>query len=374
MAIAIAAAGIFLLVRFGVSDDDTDAAPAVPEAIPLDVWAPYWALDDSVSELEERIDSIREVSPFWYQAVGVSVVRPDPNSDDDLTEEFLAIAEAADAAIVMSVVDATEPGEMAAILEDPRRRTRHVDTLVAFAEEGDYAGIDLNYEQFAFADGRSTWAATRPNWVAFVEELADRLHEDDRTLTVSIPPVYDRDEAAQSGFWVYDHGEIIDHVDQMRIMAYDFSVNSPGPIAPLEFVQRSIDGVTEVTETPEKLVLGVPAYGRNWPESTSGDCEGRNLPGRTAVTTRTVDELIERRDATPEYDDDAGEYSFEYELRVGGDRSDCMQQRVVHYVDADGIRQRMDLARTAGWSGASLWALGFEDEATWDAILPTVSS
>jgi spore germination protein YaaH len=41
----------------------------------------------------------------------------------------------------------------------------------------------------------------------------------------------------------------------------------------------------------------------------------------------------------------------------------------VHYVDADGVRARMDLAIAAGLGGVSLWALGFDDDDVWDAIL-----
>jgi spore germination protein YaaH len=33
----------------------------------------------------------------------------------------------------------------------------------------------------------------------------------------------------------------------------------------------------------------------------------------------------------------------------------------------------MDLARDRRLDGVSLWALGFEDDRVWDAILPTVS-
>jgi len=363
-------AGIIALLVIDPSSDDTPAAPK--PKIPLDVWAPYWVLEASVAELPDRVGSMREVSPFWFNVTGVRSIEVDPNASTELTRDFMRIARTEGATLVPSIVDALPAGGMASILESEERRERHIDALVAFAEEGGYDGLDLDYEQFAFADGRDTWEATRPNWVAFVEELADRLHADDRTLTVSIPPIYDGEQSATSGFWVYDHGEIIDHVDQMRIMAYDFSVNEPGPISAIDWVESSVAAVVEVTGEPDKIVLGVPAYGRNWAVATTGDCEGRDLQGVTTVTNRTVDALATRRDATPEYVAETAEWTFEYPLSVGGNRSDCVQTRVVHYVDADGVRARMDLARQYQLSGVSLWAFGFEDDEVWDEILPTV--
>ena len=186
----------------------------------------------------------------------------------------------------------------------PRRSgaagARHVDAIASFAADGDFAGIDLDYEQFAFADGRDTWATTRPNWVAFVEELAARLHDDGRTLTVSIPPVYDAGQTSDSGFWVYDYAAITPHVDAIRVMAYDYSVPSgdPGPIAPLAWVDQVIAGTVTASGDPSKLVLGVPLYGYNWPVATTGTCPD-SAEGVTSVTNRTVDELAARRGATP---------------------------------------------------------------------------
>lgn len=348
-----------------------DPPPPRPD-IPLDAWAPYWALDTSVPELEERLRSLREVSPFWYNAAGETEIVVDANASQELIDQFDAITAAEGALVIPSIVDATDAGEMAAILADPERRARHVDTLLAFADDGGYAGLDIDYERFAFADGRSTWAATRPNWVAFVEELAAGLHADGRTLTVSIPPIYDAERTADSGFWVYDYGAIAPHVDRIRIMAYDFSVTEPGPIAPLAFVESAIEGALAATDAPEKLVLGVPAYGRNWVAFVDGDCPD-SAQGTTAVTARSVDELVATRDAAPVYVDSTGEWTFEYQLEVAEGDQRCVQTRRVNFVDAEGIRLRMDLAREHGLDGAALWALGFEDGAVWDAILPTVA-
>ncbi len=368
-----AMAGLLALV-LGVSIIVSRAdSPAPRPDIPLDVWAPYWTLGDSLPEFRGRVGSLREVSPFWFNATGVEAIEIDPNANEDAIKDFMSIAKRSRAAVVPSVVDALPAGGMAAILADPVTRARHVDALVGFAESGGYDGLDLDYEQFAFADGRASWSATRPNWVAFIEELSSELHADGRTLTVSIPPVFDAKRNANSGFWVYDYGAIAPLVDRIRIMAYDFSVGEPGPIAPLDWVESAIVGAIEATGAPDKLVLGVPAYGRNWPTFVAGECPATEVPGRTSVTARTVDDLIERRDATPGFVEATGESTFEYELEVTDGTTTCVQTRQVHYVDGAGVRLRMDLAREYQLDGVALWALGFEDDDVWDRILSTVA-
>ena len=50
----------------------------------------------------------------------------------------------------------------------------------------------------------------------------------------------------------------------------------------------------------------------------------------------------------------------------------CTQHREVHYIDADGARQRIELAREAGLGGVALWALGYDDAGTWQVLAPVV--
>ena len=350
-----------------------DSPPPPKPDIPLDAWAPYWALDDALPEFEQRVGSLRDVSPFWFNATGVDSIEIDANALDEGLDEFFEIAADAGVNVVPSIIDAMPAGSMAAIIADPDTRMQHVETIRSFAGELDVAGIDIDYEQFAFADGRDTWAATRPNWVAFIAELGAALRADGRTLAVSIPPVYDAEQTADSGYWVYDYGAIAPHVDRIRIMAYDFSVGEAGPIAPLDLVERSIIGAIEATGDPEKLVLGLPAYGRNWPDGETGACPASELQGRTSVTARSVDALLELRGAVPVFVPETGEYTFDYDLEVTDGTLTCTQGRRVHFVDGDGVRLRMDLARQYQLNGVSLWALGFDDDAVWAEILPTVT-
>ena len=370
--VALGVIGVLAILTAAVVVSN-DEGPSLRPALAVDGWAPYWALENSAPEISRRSGSMREISPFWFKVTGVARIETYATAPIDLVEKFLANTR--NARIVPSLVDRLPAGQMAAILADPDTRRRHIETIVSFARDGKYDGIDLNYEQFAFADGRDTWETTRPNWVSFVTELAEELHGDGRTLTVSIPGVYDDGRTAESGYWVYDYEGIIDHVDHIRIMAYDYSVEEPGPIAPLDYVRRVIKGALEATGQPEKLVLGIPTYGRNWVLSTRGTCPPPNwskditVPGTTTVTARSVDDLIEKRNAAPVYDESAAEWSFSYELEISDGSTTCVQSRRVHYVDATGVRARMDLAKKAGFGGVAIWALGFENDAVWDAIL-----
>jgi len=362
-----------LVVGVAVIRHDSQAPPLPklpPGAVRIDTWAPYWTLADTLPETDQRFGDLREISPFWYSATGANSIVINQQAPFDDADEFIAKIRAANRAFVPSIVDAMPAGGMAAVLADPVTRSIHVDTVVKFADDNDVDGIDLDYEQFAFADGPETWDATRPNWVAFVSELAARLHADDRTLTVSIPAVLDLETTGRRGYWVYDHGAIAEVVDAIRIMAYDYSTSEAGPIAPLSWVQEAVDGTALAvpSEYHHKLVLGIPAYGSNWVIDTIGTCPD-SAEGRTSITARTALELAQRRDAVPVYDDVLGEWSFAYSLTVEEGAASCVQSRMARWVDAEGAAARVEIARRAGWGGVSLWALGYEDADVWQAVV-----
>ena len=75
---------------------------------------------------------------------------------------MVAQARAAHLPLIPAVRDGMPAHGMAAVLADPAQRAAHVGALVNLAVANGYAGIDLDYEQFAFADGTSSWAADPP--------------------------------------------------------------------------------------------------------------------------------------------------------------------------------------------------------------------
>lgn len=328
-----------------------------PGAFNVHAWVPYWELSDALTSFEQNVNSFHVISPFWFDATGVATIVPNPQTDAERAARFISLAQSRGVPVVPSIIDATPSGTMAAILADPIQRTAHVEALAAFAAQGNYAGVDIDYEKFAFSDGRDSWTATQPNWTAFITELGARLAEDGRDLYVSIPVVGHRPE---QDYWVYDIKGIAPHVTGIRMMMYDYSTSEPGPIAPLEWVERGIAVATHQAGGPEKLILGIPAFGANWVVSTEGTCPA-DAPDKQPVRLDTVGDLMRRRSATAVHDPVTGEASFSYDLALPeGSATECVQHRQVNFVDEQGVAARMQLSVDRGMLGISLFALGFE--------------
>lgn len=370
LAVLLGAAAIAALAGAIALNRGDDAPPPLTQ-IPVDGWAPYWAMDRSIDDLDRHGEVLREVSPFAFEATAVDRIDLPENIDVELIPSFISAARAEGLAITPSIIDGLDSGEMAAILGSPRLRARHVTAIVELAEQLDVDGIDIDYESFAFLDDRATWPTTRLAFADFIDELAVALRDDGRRLVVSVPPVYDDATNESSGYWVYDMARLAESADTIRVMAYGYSGLDAGPVSPIEWVERSIEGVVSAAGRRDKVVLGVPLYGTNVPTSTVGRCPA-DAPGVVAVTLRSIDALIERRNAQPVFDESTEEWSFSYDLDVeaGDGTVACTQSRLVTYVDAAGARARIDLALEHRLAGVALWALGYEDDVFWDLLTP----
>ena len=154
--------------------------------------------------------------------------------------------------VLPSITDGTPARHMAAVLAETDKRSAFIGQITALVNDNGYDGIDLDFEKFAFNDGQQTWAATKSSWVTFVSELATSLHATGKLLSVSVPPMY----SDSSGYWVYAFRDIAPHIDKLRIMAYDYSWDSAGPIGgPLSWV-RTVLGYAVDAVPASKVYLG----------------------------------------------------------------------------------------------------------------------
>jgi len=357
-AAAIAALGVGAVVALKLTE-----TPAPYPDMPINAWAPYWTAADAASSLQQHGSLLHEVSPFWFEVKAADSVAPSGNATLGQLAELATTIRSKGGTVVPSVSDANASLSVNDMLSTTDQRRVHIDALVKLAVDQKFDGLDIDYESFGFTVPRTQWATASANWTTFVRELGLALHGRGLTLTVTIPPIYDTGTGGNAGYWVYKPHDIEPFVDHIRVMAYDFSTSNAGPIAPLQWVRTVVKAMKKSVDNDDKVVLGVGMYGRNWVMSTTGTCPA-DAEGTTTVTLRTVLDLAAKRNATPVRDEVRQEASFTYDLDLGT----CTQRRQVNFIDEQGVRARIDLARELRIGGVSLWALGFDSDTVWAGI------
>ena len=378
----------------------TVAIAPMAEATPKKIvtgWIPYWMATPGnpvgVNNAVANADLFSEVSPFIYSALaagskGVRVTL-NPNFSNGAANAAWATnaLHGAGIPVIPSIADGSGKGVMAKTLADPAKRTAHVQDIVATVVNNGYDGIDLDYEVFAFTDGSASWAATQPNWTAFVNELAGALHGQGKKLFVTIPgPCSTTNKCGgQNGYWVYNMAGIAPAVDRIRIMAYDFHVSGAGPIAPIGWVTAIVQYAITVMD-PAKLQIGVPTYGRSWTQKKangnyqlSGNCPTSSqdskaysaLTSKSAVNDADIAKILATNNvpATDVKWDDASQENFvEYDKVVNWSGGTCTARRIMWFVGPQAVLVRTQLVGTYGISAAAYWTVGGDDPAQWPMI------
>jgi spore germination protein YaaH len=375
-------------------------------------WVPYWnATQGRAGFMDPSATSMfKDISPFFYTAL--------PDGTIGLVGTAAQLKTTVDAAhargitVLPSITDGSGKWMMATvILANTTSRTAHVQNIVNLVMSGGFDGIDLDYEGFAFTDGSASWPTTQPVWVAFVNELAAALHANGKLLSVTIPPTW-VEAGVVRGYPVYAPQQIGAVADRVRLMVYDWSVASPGPISPMSWVNLVIAYNDSIVPN-EKLQLGIPSYGRDWGRQrySTEICPDGALDTHS-IELENMPGVIDAHGATPVRDPgNSGEVYFTYDIVVTGYSTtpipappyvpptgappkvvapavpvglrpalrltpptvqlSCTVRHFVYYPDAITIQEHAQAALDAGWSGVVLWALGYETAAVYDALSKT---
>jgi spore germination protein YaaH len=338
--LGVLAAALVLSLAPTASSSATTTTPA-PRRI-VSGWVPYWTTAAGLASVTANGDLFSDVSPFWYSARGnapsISLVSLAGGVSIPST---VAALHAKGVKVLPTITDGSGAHDMSAQLSSATGRARLVTQIVALVTSRGYDGIDLDWEGFAFSDGRASWAATRPRWVAFVASLSASLHARHKLLAVTVPGGTDTGSDS-TGYWVYAWSQIGPRVDRLRVMAYDYHVASAGPIAPLPWVTAvAARAVSQVSST--KVQIGIASYGRDWYVATAGRCpnvasttlldrlswaKGRHeFDARTAASyvsglfvkdAATVQGISRVKAAVATWDAVDAERTFSYQVAFGG--------------------------------------------------------
>ncbi len=147
-------------------------------------------------------------------------------------------------------------------LRDPAALARQI---AAYVEQYDLDGVNVDIENVT--------AAERDAYTLLVKTLRETIPSE-KEVSVAV--------AANPSGWTtgwhgsYDYAALAQYADYLMIMAYDESWqgSDPGPVASLSFAERSVRYALQHAPA-EKIVLGIPFYGRMW--SADGAFNGNGI-------------------------------------------------------------------------------------------------
>lgn len=233
---------------------------------------------------------------------------------------------------------------ISSLLNNPVARKNAIDQIHSTLTAWGMTGINLDFENVPPSD--------RELLTSFVAELAEKLRADGLKITMAVPAKNtDNWESNHSG--AYDYEALAKHVDQLVIMAYDehYRGGEAGPVASITWVESVIEYA--LSKAPkQKIVLGIPAYGYDWPQAGVA----------TGLTYQQAMEKAAAEDVTIRWH---GTYRVPfYEYGLGNQ---------VWFENRYSFRYKVDLVNQYDLAGIAIWRLGQEDPGIWEIIEKNLS-
>ena len=302
--------------------------------------------DDSSRSYREHADVITHISPCWYSMDADGNIK----SEEKAAADTINFARASGTVVVPLIVNEKFSPEVAheiLLTEDTRRRAaKNIASLVL---ERGFDGINMDFEG-AFLKG------DRDRYTLLIAEIARLLKPHGKHLSVdavaqTAPPGPDDTGWAQA----YDYPGLAPIVDHLVIMGYDYSPagGAPGPVAPLWWLGKVLDYALACVPR-EKIVMGLPFYGRHWTIEKGVASQGRGLDAKKAK------EMLARPGLVPAWDERAACPVIRY---YDGDT-----EHVIYYEDVESLRLKLRLVRGRGIEGIAFWRLGSEDPGMWEVV------
>lgn len=217
-----------------------------------------------------------------------------------------------------------------------------------------FDGVNVDIENVTDAD--------REAYVDFVRLVREELPG---TKEVSVAVAANPRGVSTGWQGSYDYEALARYSDYLMIMAYDEKSEGdvPGPVASISFVEDAIKYALRHVPA-EKIVLGIPFYGRYWKVGQKYGGYGLHLS--------KVQEILDRYNGRVEFDEYAASPKATFTIGPGdgncwlSGRNLTPGTYVIWFENEESIQHKLRLVQKYGLKGAGSWSLGQETIDTWD--------
>ncbi len=233
------------------------------------------------------------------------------------------------------------------VLADAAVRNTSINNIVKSVMENQYSGVNIDFELLP--------KESRDDLTVFIRDLAQRLHAENKMISVSVMPKLDGLEEIGAA---YDYGALGQLADYVTIMTYDkhAAFTDPGSVSPYEWVEKNIQEALKYIPA-DKLVVCIGAYGYDWP--VEAGTEVKYISMREALSR------AEYQKAKIEWDDVS--QSAYYNYWVGETKHQ------VWFENGYSVTRKVALAKDYGLRGVAIWRMGFEDDEYWTKLEEAVN-
>lgn len=296
---------VFVSVPYGVHAATADFT--------VSGWIPYWRDSQGIKDAKRHINDIDTVYPFAYSVTSSGDIKDLAGLDKRDWKSFVNLAKSKHVEIIPTVMW-SDGDAINTVLGSTSTRARHVDVITHMVEEGKFAGVDIDYE------GKKS--ETINSFSAFLRELKQALGDKVLSCTIEArtPPESLYTTIPNPINYANDYVEINKACDRIVIMAYDqqradlllnkSKIGAPYvPVADRDWVEKVV--ILALKSFPkEKIVLGIPTYGRQWAVTVAPDWF-RGYRSIGALNMPDMVSVARKHKVTPTRNS-AGELSFSY--------------------------------------------------------------
>ena len=293
----------------------------------------YVAWDpQSLFSLRRNIHNLNLVMPEWFFI--------NPNSDtvslnvDTVGYKFMKKS----GVMIMPMLSNNyqrefRPEGLSRILHDKIKRQATIQKVLNECIKHNFVGINIDFEELKETSDEAL--------ILFMKELSEAFHAKGLLVSQDIMPFNDD----------YNLSKLAKYNDYLVLMAYDeySGASDPGPISSQRWVEAAVKKCAEKVP-PSKIILGLGAFGYDWPGSANGDY---NLTYQQALARAKASQSdIIFDNAT-------------YNLRFAYKDNQNNQIHNVSFTDAATQFNMLRFATEFELAGTAVWRLGSEDSRLW---------
>ena len=252
-----------------------------------------------------------------------------------------------------------EAGELALT-----KKEELVKQIVTLVEDNNFDGINIDIENL---NGESKEAFTN-----FIELLRKNLNSNKQISVAVAANPYGTDKGWQG---MYDYKALANYCDYLMIMTYDesYSGSDPGPVASIPFVEKSIKFALNTGVPSNKIVLGIPFYGRIWNTNDLENTEKENRIVGKGISSNNINSLLSFYNATTTYDSVSKTMKATFVVDIDDEKKNLYSWGVpvtegnyeIWFDNDYTIKEKLKLVEKYNLKGTGSWSLGQENKDIW---------